>query len=110
MSDRIRKVNELIRELVATSIQDNISREYISTVTSVDTSRDMKNCVVWVSAMNNEEGFLAELDEKKNRIRHEVTGKMYSKFTPLIEFKIDHSGAHAQKIEELLNGKEPDQS
>lgn len=110
MSDRIRKVNNLIKELVSQSISENISRDYIPTVTAVDTSRDLKHAVVWVSVINKEEEFLAELDENINTIRHDVTGKMYTKYTPLLEFKIDHSGAHAQRIEELLNGKEPKQS
>jgi len=105
MSDRIRKVNELIRSLVAESLLENISREHLFTVKAVETSRDLKRATVWVSVIGSEEGFLAELKEKQHEIRHDVTGKMYSKYTPLLEFKIDRSGEYAQKIENLLNGK-----
>ncbi len=106
MSDRIRKINELVRELSAEAISENISRDYLATVKAVETSRDLKSAIVWVSVLNNEADFLKELEEKKKVIRHQVTSKIFAKNTPLIEFKIDHSGEYAQKIEDLLNGKD----
>lgn len=107
MSTRIRKINELIRELVAASISENISKDYIATVTGVEASRDLKHAVVWVSVINREDDFWKELEGVKNIIRHDVTSKMYTKYTPLIDFRADHSGEYAQKIEMLLNEKEP---
>ncbi len=105
LSDRIRKVNELIRELVAESLAENISREHLFTVKAVETTRDLRHAIVWVSVIGNEENFLAELKEYQNEIRHYVTSHMASKYTPLIEFKIDHSEAYAARIEELLSDK-----
>jgi ribosome-binding factor A len=105
MSNRIRKINELVRELAAESISENISRDYLATVKAVETSRDLKSAIVWVSALNDEEGFLKELEEKKNIIRHEITAKIFAKNTPLVEFRLDRSGEYAQRIEDLLNEK-----
>jgi ribosome-binding factor A len=105
MSNRIKKINELIRELVAESLAENISRSYLFTVKAVETERDLKHAVVWVSVLGDEEGFLAELKEHQKEIRHYVTGKMVSKYTPLIEFKIDRSEEYVQHIEELLREK-----
>jgi ribosome-binding factor A len=105
MSDRIRKVNELIRELVAESLAENISREYLFTVKAVETTRDLKHSVVWVSVMGDNDKFLDELKQHQKEVRHFVTGKMVSKYTPLIEFKIDHSEEYVQHIEELLREK-----
>lgn len=105
MSDRIRKVNELIRELVAESLAENISREYLFTVKAVETTRDLKHAVVWISVMGDEDKFMDELGDHLHEIRHYVTGKMASKYTPLLEFKIDHSEEYVQHIEELLREK-----
>jgi ribosome-binding factor A len=106
MSNRIRKINELIRELAAASIADNISKDFLTTVKSVETTRDLKHATVWVSVINDEAGFLKELEDNIKKIRHEITGKMYTKYTPLIEFRLDHSGEYAQRIETLLSEKD----
>lgn len=102
----MRKINELIRELAAAAISSNISKDYLVTVTGVETSRDLKHATVWVSVINDEPGFLDELNENKKVIRQEITSKMFTKYTPLIEFKVDRSGEYAQKIESLLNEKD----
>lgn len=102
MSNRIKKINELIRELVAESLAENISREYIFTVKAVETERDLKHAIVWISVLGDEDKFLEELKDHQKEIRHFVTGKMVSKYTPLIEFKIDHSEEYVAHIEELL--------
>ena len=106
MSNRIRKINELIRELAAAAIVNNISKDYLATVKSVETTRDLKHATVWVSVINDEAGFSRELEENIKKIRHDITGKMYTKYTPLIEFRLDHSGEYAQRIETLLNEKD----
>lgn len=102
MSDRIRKVNELIKHEVA----DALIVEGISgfvTVKAVETSRDMKHADVWVSAIGeNEEEMLAEIEEKRHEIQQAVSAKLTSRNVPAITFKLDKSGAYAQKIEELL--------
>lgn len=107
MTKRIRKVNELIKKLAAEAIADNVSRKHIATVKAVETSRDLKHAIVWVSAMVDENGFIQELEENKSAICRQVVEKMSTKHTPVISFKIDRSGEHAQRIEELLNEKRP---
>lgn len=106
MSNRIRKVNELVRERVSKAILRNISKDYFVTVTAVETSRDMKHAIIWVSIVGDEileKKLISELEEKRKEIQKEVVYKMVSKYTPILEFKIDHSGEHAQRIQELLN-------
>lgn len=103
MSDRIRKVNELIRELAAEVLAENISRDCLFTVKAVETARDLRHAVVWVSVMGDTDKFMAELNDRLQEIRHYITGKMASKYTPLIDFKIDHSEDYVAHIEELLD-------
>ncbi len=105
MTKRIRKVNELIKKLAAEAIANNVSREHIATVKAVETSRDLKYAIVWVSVMADENEFLQELEEKKGVICCEIVEGMSTKYTPVINFKIDRSGEYAQRIEELLDEK-----
>lgn len=105
MSDRMRKINELIREEASKAIEDSLSRDNLVTVKAVETSRDLKEAVIWVSVMGDEAQALAELAEHKSAIQHKITSQMFTKYTPKIEFKIDHSQAYVDRIEELLQGE-----
>jgi ribosome-binding factor A len=102
MSDRIRKINELVREEVSLAIAEEIGKEHFVTVMAVETSDDLKHSTIWVSVMGDEEKALEELLARKSVIQHRVTGKMATKYTPKLEFRLDHSQVYVQKIEELL--------
>lgn len=102
MSDRMRKINELIREGAARAIAEVIGKEDFITVTTVETADDLKHSTIWVSVLGDEEKALAGLLAHKSEIQRRVTGKMATKYTPVITFKIDHSQEYVQKIEELL--------
>jgi ribosome-binding factor A len=102
MSDRMRKINELIREEASKAIANVIGKEVFLTVTAIETANDLKHAVIWISSFEDEKKVLELLNEKKSAIQHEITSKMYSKYTPKIEFKFDRSPAYVQRIDELL--------
>lgn len=102
MSDRIRKINELIREEAGKAIEEVIGGEDFITVKAVETSRDLKNARIWVSVMGDEAHALENLKNHKSEIQHAITSKMYTKYTPKIEFEVDRSQAYVEKIDELL--------
>jgi ribosome-binding factor A len=106
MGQRMRKINELIREEASKAIEECISRDNLVTVKAIETGRDLKDTIIWVSVMGDEEKAMAELMEHKSEIQHKITSKMYTKYTPKIDFKIDKSQAYVDHIEKLLNGKE----
>ncbi|MDO8507403.1 MAG: ribosome-binding factor A [bacterium] len=102
MSDRIRKVNELIKHEVAEALKREGVGGFV-TVKAVETTRDMKHADVWVSIIGeNEEETLTEIEEKRREVQQAVSAKLTSRNVPAIKFRLDHSGAYAQKIEELL--------
>ena len=102
MNDRIRKVNELIKHEVASAFKKEGVGGFV-TVQAVETARDMKHADVWVSVIGeNEEEILAEIEEKRHEVQKAVSANLTSKNVPAITFRLDHSGAYAQKIEELL--------
>ena len=102
MSKRLEKINELIREEVSRAILENVEPGDFVTVMAVETTPDIKHSTVWLSILGNEKETLAHILEKKNIIQHEVTSKMATKYTPKIDFRIDHSQEYVQKIQELL--------
>lgn len=103
MSTRMRKINELIREEASKAIGECLSRDNLITVKAIETTRDLKEAVIWVSVMGDSEKALEELRAHKSEIQHKITSKMFTKYTPKIDFQIDHSQAYVDRIEELLN-------
>jgi ribosome-binding factor A len=103
MSDRIRKVNELIREEASTAIAEIIGPEDFITVTAIETAKDLKNATIWVSILTDAEKGMSNLNSHKSEIQHRITSKMATKYTPKIEFSLDHSPEYVEKIERLLN-------
>jgi len=102
MSDRIKKVNELIKHEVADSFM-RVGVSGFVTVKAVETSRDMKHADVWVSIIGGDESeILNELEEKRHEVQRAVSTKMTSKNVPAIKFRLDHSGEYVLGIEELL--------
>lgn len=103
MSTRMRKINELIREEASKAIEECLSRDNLITVKAIETTRDLKESVIWVSVMGDAEKAMAELNEHKSEIQHKITSKMFTKYTPKIAFELDHSQAYVDRIEELLH-------
>ena len=102
MSERIKKVNELIKHLAADGIRGSDIGGLV-TVKFVETARDMKHADVWISIFGrNEKEVLDEIEAEKPVIQRAVNRKIKAKYAPVLSFKIDHSGEHAQKIEKLL--------
>lgn len=102
MSDRIRKINELVREEASRAILEHLGPNNFVTVTAVETAPDLKNATIWVSVLTDEKMAMDELEANKSVIQHEITSKMATKYTPKITFRIDKSGEHAARIDELL--------
>ncbi|RJO60841.1 ribosome-binding factor A [candidate division WS5 bacterium] len=102
MSERIRKINAL----VAREVADELSKTDLSalvTVKAVETTPDMKSATVWIGVLGgDEETVKAELEEKRRDIQQAVNAAVTAKYVPVLNFKIDHSGEYAEKIEELL--------
>lgn len=110
MSERVRKINELVREEAGRAIAENISPDNFITVTAVESSPDLKKATIWVSIMTDEKKAVDELESKKSVIQHSITSKMATKYTPKIEFKVDHSQAYVENIDRLLKGDDSNQN
>ena len=104
MSDRVKKVNEFLRQEVARGLEMLDFRELV-TVKAVETSRDLKHADIWIGILGDEESAMDKIMKNQRNLQFAVNRKMPTKNVPKLRFRIDHSGEHALKIEELLKGE-----
>jgi ribosome-binding factor A len=109
---RTRKVNETVREAVASILCDEISdpRLEFVTVTGAEVSPDFSVGVVYVIAHGDEERYaevLAGLDSAKGRIRSLLGRRIKTRLTPELRFAIDPSVDEGMRISEALKQVPP---
>ncbi len=106
MSQRIQRVNELIKQEISKILLKEIDfTDILVTITNVDTSPDLKNCKIKISVIPTDKSELA-LEIIKKRIypvQQELNKKLHLKYVPKISFEIDQIESKAQRIEEILS-------
>lgn len=106
MSQRMRRVNEILREAIATEC-GNLKDPRIGflTVTGVSTSPDLRNASVYFTVMGDER-VLAETEQAlasaAPRVQSAVAGKIRLKYFPKLKFVPDPAPEYARRIEEIL--------
>jgi ribosome-binding factor A len=110
---RADRVNALLQRELATLISEELRDPRISfpTVTSVETTKDLKTARVFVSVLGGDDAVastMRALNEARPYIRHEVGERTDLRFVPEIEFVSDRSAARAARISKLLHDANPD--
>ena len=103
-SYRLQKLASVIKRVVGAELL-NLSAETMFTITSVEVSPDLKGAKIWVSAQPptpNDASLLKILHQYEPKLQATLARYLETKFTPKIEFKIDQSAKHLDKIEGLL--------
>jgi ribosome-binding factor A len=105
MSQRVKKVNELIKREISKIIEREIDPELgFLTVTEVCTTSDLRLADVWISIYNKKtENFKKVLEEITPTIQKILNKRLYLKYVPKITLKIDTSTAYAFEIDKTLN-------
>jgi ribosome-binding factor A len=111
MADRMRRVNEAVREVVSARIAEGLRDPRIGfvTVTAVETSPDLRHARVSVSVLGSEEerdATLAGLSSAHGVIQLAVARELRMKRTPSLQFVFDESIGRGMRITELLDGEE----
>jgi ribosome-binding factor A len=111
MADRMRRVNEAIREVVSIRIAEGLRDPRIGfvTVTSVDTSPDLRQARVYVSVLGNpeeREATMAGLESAHGVLQLSVARELRLKHTPTLQFVFDESIERGMRISELLDEEE----
>jgi ribosome-binding factor A len=107
MAQRMRRVNELMREVIGSTIATELEDPRIGfvTVTSVDTSRDLRSARVYVSVLGGEaerEASLAGLRSSHGVLQSAIASQMRIKRTPTLTFHYDESPERGVRISRLL--------
>jgi len=111
MSDRLKKVNKLVKEALSEIIEEDFSFEKsFITVSDVKVSPDLRVAQVFVSVFPYEkkEAALSFLGENKKKIQEQLGKKIVLKFTPLIEISFDESFQYESEINDLFKKIEHD--
>ena len=107
----MRRVNEAVREVVSARIAEGLRDPRIGfvTVTSVDTSPDLRQARVYVSVLGNpeeREATMAGLQSAHGVLQQSVARELHLKHTPTLQFVFDESIDRGMRISELLDDEQ----
>jgi len=106
MSQRIAKINSLIRQYLAEILIKNLSLKLgvFLTIAKVDTTPDLRYTRIFLSVFPEKEIDYVEQTLKKEKylLQGSLNKKLHMKPLPKIVFQIDTTEAQADKIEKIL--------
>ena len=110
-TDRMRRVDEAMREVLSGAITSELKDPRVGfvTVTAVKTSTDLRHARVFVSVLGNpgeRRRSLAALDRAHGYLQRRVAGELRLKHTPALEFAYDDSAERGIRIAEILKLEE----
>lgn len=111
-SDRMRRVDEAMREVLSAAVTVELKDPRIGfvTLTAVETSPDLRHAKVFVSVLGDEHvrsETLAGLRSAHGFLQRRVAGELRLKHTPTLIFAYDDSAERSQRVAELLDEHEP---
>ena len=114
MPDRMRRVNESLRELLSEAVLElKDPRIGFVTITGVETSPDLRNARVFVSVLGSEkkrEATLAGLSAAHGVLQARLARELRMKRTPQLAFEYDPSverGVRMSKLIDELGSEQP---
>jgi ribosome-binding factor A len=107
MTERMRRVNEALREVIAAAIAGDLEDPRIGfvTVTSVETSPDLRSARVFVSVLGDERErtrTLAGLASSHGLVQAAIAREMRLKRTPTLSFHYDEGPERGVRLSRLL--------
>jgi len=112
-SPRMRKVNELVREVVADEVKElKDPRIGFMTITGVDTAPNLRNAIVYYSVLGDAEqrqATAAALRRAGKRLQAAVARQTRLKYTPILEFRVDPAIETGLRMDRLLHDLEQEE-
>ena len=109
---RIRKVNETLREVIAEEVAELASSEMgFVTVTAVDTAPDLRSGIVFYTVLGTDEqkeNAAERLQHSAARLQSAVAHQAKLKYTPRLTFKVDETVERGVRINAMLHALEDD--
>jgi ribosome-binding factor A len=104
----MRRVNEAVREVLSARIAEGLNDPRIGfvTLTSVETSPDLRHARVYVSVLGNQAEraeTMAALESAHGLLQKAIGQELRMKRTPTLSFVFDESIDRGMRISELLD-------
>jgi len=97
------RVNQVLRQIVAEELErlaDADERLRMVTVTSVDSTADLRQATVFLSSLSDDAA--AALDDRRVQVQRAVARQTQLKRTPLLSFAQDPAVVAGSRVEDLL--------
>ena len=107
MSDRMRRVSESVREVVAEGVRAlKDPRIGMVTVTGVEVTRDLQEARVYVSVLGGESkrrDTLRGLESAKGVLQARINSELSLRRTPQLTFQYDETGERGVRMTKLID-------
>jgi ribosome-binding factor A len=106
--NKIFRINEDIQRVLALllrNVKDPRVQQGMLSITSVDTTNDLRYCKVYLSVMGlqSEKELKKGLKSASGYLRHELGASLQLRYTPELIFELDRSIEHGANISRILN-------
>ena len=112
MTERMRRVNESVRQVLAEAVPElKDPRIGLVTVTGVDTSPDLRSATVFVSVLGSEKkrtATLRGLDAAHGVLQGRLARELRLKRTPQLTFEYDPTVEHGVRMSRLIDELAPE--
>jgi ribosome-binding factor A len=112
MSERMRRVNESVRQVLADAVPElKDPRIGLVTVTGVDTASDLRHATVYVSVLGSgrkRTATLAGLEAAHGLLQSRLARELRLKRTPQLAFEYDPSVERGVRMSQLIDELAPD--
>ena len=111
MTERMPRVDELLREEISTHISRSISDPRLGfvTVVGVETSPDLRHAKVFISTIGSDEqraASLAALRSATAHLRSVISKGLRIRRVPALHFELDAAGERGSRIQQILGSLE----
>jgi ribosome-binding factor A len=112
MSERMRRVNESVRQVLAEAVPElKDPRIGLVTVTGVETAPDLRHAVVFVSVLGSEKkkrATMVGLDAAHGVLQARLARQLRMKRTPQLTFEYDQSVERGVRMSQLIDELAPE--
>src|SRR6476659_8500830 len=110
-SDRLRRVNEAVRQVLSDAITQDLKDPRVGfvTVTGVDISPDLRHARVYVSVLGDEQARAESLDGLRSAhgfLQARVASELRMKLTPTLAFAYDDTPERGVRLSQLIDEEE----